>query len=994
MREQSLAYAKYWRICLADADLGKGSLKKSDLENLNLRNGAEFRAGRLGADLVKEFFEKEPATVVEIEITIRPYIFHSQLEHGRKSGGGIPEIVTPVVSQAMLDREGRISPNEFTVVPRDILEPLDRGSFSIGDVSELDKWLADHVPPKFDKESRGELSLDEWHGQCWALYLDYIKSMFNAVGGGWPDSNEPYQIDSRWAVVKDADVTGASAHILKLYDNIRTGNPDSPLFDKYASEEIVPPIEHLKPNAGFELRLGHSSDANPLADAQRDALTHQLLSQSGEILGVNGPPGTGKTTMLLSVVASHWVRAALNKENPPVIAAASTNNQAVTNVIDAFAKDFSRGSGPFAGRWLPDIKSYGAYFPSASKEQNSSGKYQTRSFFDTVEDPAYFARAKAAYLKAAAAAFGGIPNPTVESIVVQIHSKIVDASKKLKAIEVAWPKFLNGRDALFKELGADPNAELARREESVESKSDEVKTFTKLSDQWDEYLANESWIFTLLSWFPPVKEKRMYRAKTFLKRCWPASMPNVEWKSVNDFTQEIEKQMAALNADLADCQDHLDAGVEAMNAYKVTLQAWSHATACLDLDGDPQDITLAACDRKADTAIRFPAFLHATHYWEGKWLLEMEGALKSLKEEKGKKGAATLKKRWHRRMMLTPCVVSTFFMLPKEFSVSKYERGEFLPDYLYDFIDLLIVDEAGQVLPEVAGASFSLAKKALVIGDTLQIEPIWSMTPQVDIGNLIKAGVMSATNVKANYDRISGLGKSAASGSVMKIAQHATRYHYDTDLARGMFLYEHRRCYDEIVGYCNELCYHNKLIPKRGTRGTPSELPAMGYLHIDGQCVRRGGSRANPIEAQTIANWIVANRAALESKYSKPIHEIVGVVTPFGGQVAAITEACTAVGISVGKEEGQMTVGTVHSLQGAERLLVIFSPTYSRDADGGFIDRSPSMLNVGVSRAKDNFLVFADMNIFNPNLRGKPRGLLASYLLADGGNRLTFSSSR
>jgi superfamily I DNA and/or RNA helicase len=64
-----------------------------------------------------------------------------------------------------------------------------------------------------------------------------------------------------------------------------------------------------------------------------------------------------------------------------------------------------------------------------------------------------------------------------------------------------------------------------------------------------------------------------------------------------------------------------------------------------------------------------------------------------------------------------------------------------------------------------------------------------------------------------------------------------------------------------------------------------------------------------------------------------------------------------------GKEEGEMTVGTVHSLQGAERLLVIFSPTYSKDSDGGFMDRSPSMLNVAASRAKDNFLVFGDMAI-------------------------------
>ena len=206
-----------------------------------------------------------------------------------------------------------------------------------------------------------------------------------------------------------------------------------------------------------------------------------------------------------------------------------------------------------------------------------------------------------------------------------------------------------------------------------------------------------------------------------------------------------------------------------------------------------------------------------------------------------------------------------------------------------------------------------------------------------------------------------------------------------------MYLYEHRRCYDEIVGYCNALCYHNKLIPKRGQRGSTPGLPAMGYLHIDGKCERRGGSRANQIEAAIIAEWIVRNRYQLEAKYGKKIHEIIGVVTPFGGQVSAITAACVDRGIRVGKEGGEMTVGTVHSLQGAERLLVIFSPTYSRGADGGFMDRSRSMLNVGVSRAKDNFLVFGDMSIFNPANTGSPRGLLASFLFAEETNAITFA---
>lgn len=77
-------------------------------------------------------------------------------------------------------------------------------------------------------------------------------------------------------------------------------------------------------------------------------------------------------------------------------------------------------------------------------------------------------------------------------------------------------------------------------------------------------------------------------------------------------------------------------------------------------------------------------------------------------------------------------------MLPGNMQISEHKgQRKFEKSYLYDFADLLIVDEAGQVLPEVAAASFALAKKALVIGDTEQIPPIWSIAPAIDIGNML-----------------------------------------------------------------------------------------------------------------------------------------------------------------------------------------------------------------------------------------------------------------
>jgi len=400
---------------------------------------------------------------------------------------------------------------------------------------------------------------------------------------------------------------------------------------------------------------------------------------------------------------------------------------------------------------------------------------------------------------------------------------------------------------------------------------------------------------------------------------------------------------------------------------------------------------LDALDKKADTQIRFAMFRLAVHYWEANWLIECKALGSEFNDLIRKTGEKTVVPRWRRRMMLTPCIVSTFHTLPYHMICKAFNEGHFDEKYMFNFIDLLIVDEAGQVSPEVGGASFSLAKKALVIGDTLQIEPVRSLTGEIDIGNLVNQALIR-NNESEEYAQIQNTGRSVVNGSVMHIAQSASRYHYQPEMQPGMFLREHRRCFKEIISFCNDLCYQGVLEPKRGNAKKNPVFPPFGYLHIDGRAEQRaGGSRFNALEAETIACWLQEKRLQLEAEFGDALENIVGIVTPFSAQVYEIQQACYKKGIKTGKDQGELTVGTVHALQGAARKVVIFSPVYSRHHDGGFIDGSASMLNVAVSRAKDSFLVFGDMDVIAASPASKPRGVLAKYLFKDKRNELIFA---
>ncbi|TCM78371.1 AAA domain-containing protein [Rhodovulum steppense] len=957
---------RYWRTSLADGALGEGKFTQGDRKRFLDMPAEALKTGILPGDVVDRVFRGQ-ASVRTMGIRFWPLVTARKSSHGAARAGGLPEIVAPVVTEATVDRAGRISPTR-NALARDLLTPLPSGEFAIGSVDALDSFLTESPLPDMTGEG------------AWQAYLGHCRRMVDAVSEGWPRGDADYQPIGTGFLEPAEDANATVRGILDLYDKLLSERPDTSLLAQIARPRSGAASPDHRIEQDFARRLGHSNASFPLAEHQRQVLAWLDASAPGQVIAVNGPPGTGKTTMLLSAVAGLWVRAALRGEDPPVIVAASSNNQAVTNIIDAFGKDFGKGEGPFAGRWLPEVESFGMFLASHSRRLEAARRYQTEEFQAARETVAYVQRAKDAYLLAAREALPELANPDVASVVSALQERIASEVGKLSRIDRAAGARRAARAALEAQLGPDPEAMEARLAAEVAERTAAAGKLRAARAALDRHLASESSLTAVVGFLSSVKEKRALRARLAIGDL----LPGLETaRCVGEVEDRVGTELRSAEDALKSAEQALARARAVRRDFVEAERGWQEAATALGGGDD-----LAELDRRADVGTRFALFLLATHYWEGRWLLAMEADLAAIVAAKGKNGKATVIPRWHRRMMLTPCAVATFASLPGKMTYTRRDGGKWATEYLLDFIDLLIVDEAGQVLPEVAGASFALAKRALVIGDTQQIEPISSVPRPVDIGNLRNCGLLGGD---ADMDTLVARGICSTVGSAMRLAQEACHVSPYPDLEKGLYLFEHRRCYDEIIGFSNALCYKGKLRPLRGSAPSEADLPALGYLHVDGRAVTSGGSRANLLEARTIAAWLDANRAGLEGRYRSPLERIVGIVTPFGRQVREIRDACADRGISVDGRDG-MTIGTVHALQGAERPVVIFSPVYSKHADGGFIDASSSMLNVTVSRARDSCLVFGDMDVMAAARAGSPRSILAGFLFASDANALQFAA--
>lgn len=266
-----------------------------------------------------------------------------------------------------------------------------------------------------------------------------------------------------------------------------------------------------------------------------------------------------------------------------------------------------------------------------------------------------------------------------------------------------------------------------------------------------------------------------------------------------------------------------------------------------------------------------------------------------------------------------------------------------------NFFDIVIFDEASQC--DIASALPLLyrAKSAVIIGDTKQLSHISSLNPSQDKLLLQKYRLLENHSQWAySYNSLFDLAVSFTNqNNIIKLRDHHRSH-------RDIIEFSNKHFYGEELRIATN---YDKLNPPN-----PRDIGIKWKEQLGKVTKPPIGGAENSIEAGAVVEEI---RKLLKRGYTGSI----GVVTPFRAQANLIRQLvyrdkalCTEL------SKNEFLVDTVHTFQGDERDLMLFSPVVSRGISRSslnFLSKSGNLFNVAITRARALLLVVGDSNFIS-----------------------------
>ena len=295
---------------------------------------------------------------------------------------------------------------------------------------------------------------------------------------------------------------------------------------------------------------------------------------------------------------------------------------------------------------------------------------------------------------------------------------------------------------------------------------------------------------------------------------------------------------------------------------------------------------------------------------------------------------------WASLFMVVPVVSTTFASVRTMF-------GDLPPES----IGWLLVDEAGQAVPQAAVGAIMRARRTVVVGDPLQIPPVVSLPEKLN------------AEICKFFD-IDQAEWSAPSASTQTCADRASRFRstFATDISDrevGLPLLVHRRCQNPMFDVSNTIAYAGQMVHAV----TPKSPGPIGLI--------LGPSRWIDINSDAETKWCPGEGEAVvrmlrQLAASGVTNPDLFIITPFKiveqemrRRLDRETDLLRAFGVEA-DTWSRDRVGTIHTFQGRETdtvILLLGAPKASQHRARQWAASPPNIVNVAVSRAKQNFYV-------------------------------------
>ncbi len=251
-------------------------------------------------------------------------------------------------------------------------------------------------------------------------------------------------------------------------------------------------------------------------------------------------------------------------------------------------------------------------------------------------------------------------------------------------------------------------------------------------------------------------------------------------------------------------------------------------------------------------------------------------------------------------------------------------------------IGWLLIDEAGQATPQAAAGAIWRARRVVVVGDPLQLEPVVTLPRSVEAslaacnGGVNSRWHPSRTSVQKLADQTTAIGTTVGES---------------TDaIWVGAPLRVHRRCDEPMFSISNEVAYDGLMVHHK--KPTALTWPASYWLDVPGG---QGNGNWIPAEGEALRDLI----QSLLGQAQVPADDIF-LISPFRDVVRELKGIGKAFGLDYRR------VGTVHTTQGNEADVVIMVLGGGTAGARDWASSRPNLLNVAASRAKARFYVVGD----------------------------------